>query len=218
MLKKHSMKHICADLRRQIIDRSIPPGTKLLDAEIGRKYNVSRTPIREVFRQLESEELITYFPYKGFIVNTITIEDVDQIYTIRMSLEGLAGQFATPVISQDPNRLKEMEILCKEMERLFKKGDMGGYIKKNREFHSFLWNSSGNKWLIKILENLSSQLNRFILNATQIPNRVEKSIEEHWEIYQGLKARNGKKVEKAVKNHLKTVSEDLKKALIGTPP
>jgi DNA-binding GntR family transcriptional regulator len=55
---------------------------------------------------LESEDLVIYQPYKGFVVNPITIADIDQLYTIRISLEGLAGRLATPIISQDPKKLK----------------------------------------------------------------------------------------------------------------
>jgi len=205
---------IYKELREKIVDRSLPPGTKLSETLLSKKWNVSRTPVREVLRRLESEGLVTSYPYRGAVVNTITIEDIDQLYTIRISLEGLAGRLATPVISGDPQKLKALEKLCREMETVFRRGNIDAYVTKNNEFHSLIWHACGNKWLIKILENLDSQVNRFIVNALHVPHRVEKSVIEHWKIFEVLKTGNARGVEKAIGRNFKNASEDLKKELI----
>lgn len=214
-MKTHpTVNSIYKELRQKIVDRSISPGTKLSENFLSKEWNVSRTPIREVLRRLESEGLVTSYPYKGAVVNTITIEDIDQLYTIRISLEGLAGRLATPVISGDPQKLKALEKLCRDMETLFRKGDIEAYVTKNNEFHSLIWHVCGNKWLIKILENLDSQVNRFIVNALHVPHRAEKSVIEHWKIFEALKMGNARGVEKAIGRNFKNASEDLKKELI----
>jgi GntR family transcriptional repressor for pyruvate dehydrogenase complex len=135
------------------------------------------------------------------------------LYTVRISLEGLAGRLATPVISGDPQKLKALEKLCREMEALFRKGDIEAYIAKNNEFHSLIWHSCGNKWLIKILENLSSQVNRFIVKALHVPHRIDKSVREHWEIYKRLRTGNAKGAEKAIQMNHRKALEDLKREL-----
>ena len=211
---KPTIDRIHSELRQEIVGRLIPPGTKLSENVLSKKWNVSRTPIREVLRRLESEGLVTSFRYKGVIVNSISIEDVDQIYTIKIYLEGLAGNLATPIISKDPKKLRIFEKLCKEMEALSKKGDIEAYIAKNNEFHFHIWNSCGNEWLIRILENLSSQINRFIVKSLHIPHRMEKSVPEHWEIFKKLKMGNGKSVEKAIGSHFKKASENIKNEII----
>lgn len=214
-MKTHpTVNSIYKELRQKIVDRSISPGTKLSENFLSKEWNVSRTPIREVLRRLESEGLVTSYPYKGAVVNTITIEDIEQLYTIRISLEGLAGRLATPVISGDPQKLKALEKLCRDMETLFRKGDIEAYVTKNNEFHSLIWHVCGNKWLIKILENLSSQVNRFIVKALRVPHRIEKSVIEHWKIFEALKMGNARGVEKAIGRNFKNASEDLKKELI----
>jgi len=214
MPSQPTIDRIQSELRQEIITRSIPPGTKLSEKMLTKKWKVSRTPIREVLRRLESEGLVTSYPYKGFAVNTITIEDVDKLYIIKISLEGLAGRLATPTISGDFKKLKILEKLCIEMEALLRKRDIETYVTKNKEFHYYIWNSCGNKWLIKYLENLSSQVNLFIVKALHVPHRANKSIREHWEIYEKLKMGNAKAVEKAIGNHFKKASDDLKKELI----
>jgi len=216
MRQRPTIKRLRLELRQQIVSRSIPPGVKLSEAFLSKKWNVSRTPLREVLRQLESEGLVTSHRHKGFMINPITLEDLTQLYPIRISLEGLAGRLATPILSEDAERLKVLDKLCGEMERLFKKGAVEAYISKNNEFHSFIWHSCGNKWLIKILENLDSQVNRFIVKALHVPNRMEKSVQEHREIYEKLKTGNAKAVEKAIQNNHRKSFEDLKREFVNS--
>lgn len=208
---------ITSQLRQKIVDRTIPPGTKLSDVSLSREWKVSRTPIREVLRRLESEGLVASYPYKGFLVNSITIEDIEQLYTIKIYLEGLAGRLATPIILKSPDSLKRLEVLCKEMVELAKRGDIESYIEKNNEFHYLMWNSCENKWLTRILENLNAQISRFIVRALHIPNRAKKSTREHWEIYKCLRTGDGAKVEKAIGTHFKNSLNDIRRELVKQP-
>lgn len=171
-MKTSEKENIHSELREQIITRAIAPGTKLLLTSLSRKWNISRTPIREALRQLESEDLVIYQRSKGFVVSTITIEDIIEIYTIRVSLESLAGKLATPIISKNSQKLKHLEQLCTEMGTLCEKRDIETYGLKNKDFHLSIWNSSENAWLIKILENLNSQVSRFILKVFEVPSRI----------------------------------------------
>ncbi len=215
MMKAHpTVNLIYKELRQKIVDRSIPPGTKLSENLLSKAWNVSRTPIREVLRGLESEGLITSSPHRGAVVNTITIEDINQLYTIRISLEGLAGRLATPVISGDPQKLKALEKLCREMKTLLRRGDIKTYANKNNQFHSLIWRACGNQWLIKILENLDSQINRFIVKALHVPRRIDQSVLEHWKIFEALKMKNARGVERAIGRNFRNASEDLKKEFI----
>jgi DNA-binding GntR family transcriptional regulator len=205
---------LCTDLRQQIVRRHLLPGTKLSEVSLSRKWNVSRTPVREVLRRLEAEGFLSSERYKGFVVQRITLDDVVQLYTIKISLESLAGRLATPFIFGDPAKLAELEKLCAEMKTFSSKGNVRGYARANHEFHSFFWTVSGNKWLIKILENLDSQVHRFIVNALNIPNRFQSSIHEHLEICEKVRAGDGKGVEKAIGKHHGQALEDLKQELL----
>jgi DNA-binding GntR family transcriptional regulator len=209
-----SIDGLCNDLRQQIVGRVLLPATKLSEASLCRRWKVSRTPVREVLRRLEAEGLISSARYKGFIVQRITLEDVDQLYTIKISLGGLAGRLASPVFSKDPQKMRELNKLYAEMKVLSKSGDIEAYAKKNNEFHYLIWNSCQNRWLIKILENLSLQIHRFIVNALYVPQRMENSSAEHGEILEKIKRGNGKAVEKAIGNHFRKALEDLKKELV----
>jgi len=207
---KMSLKELCAAIRMEIISRNFAPGMKLSEQILCNRWNVSRTPIREALRHLESEGFISSSKHKGFVVTSISMHDVEQIYTIMMSLDSLAGRLATPALVNEPEKLQSLGALCREMRELCEKRDIEGYMKKNLEFHSIIFRSSENDWIINILENLHSHTNRFILNALYIPRRIEKSIQEHREILSCIEAGNGKGVEKAIAAHFCKSLKDLR--------
>jgi len=213
MRPQPTIDNIYSELRQEIVNRLIPPGTKLSENLLSKKWHVSRTPIREVLRRLEAEGLVTSFRYKGFVVNSISIEDIDHIYTIKMALEGLAGRLAASIISKDPVKMRRLQGLCREMEGLSNRMDVAAYSRKNIEFHLAIWHWCGNPWLIRILDNLSSQLNRFIVNALHVPNRMERSVREHRKVIEAFRMGNAREVEKALVTHFKRASEDLKREL-----
>jgi DNA-binding GntR family transcriptional regulator len=201
-------------LRQQIVDRLIPPGTKVTESQLFKRWKVSRTPIREVLRRLESEGLVSSTPFRGFMVNSVSMEDVKYIYTIKISLEGLAGRLATPVVVNDPKKLRIIRNLVREMEICSKKMDVKGYSQKNLEFHVSIWDWCGNFWLTRMLNNLSSQLNRFIVTALHVPNRMERSVKEHRKVLEVFESGNAKAAEKALANHFKKALEDLIRELV----
>ncbi len=205
-----SLKDLCASIRMEIVSRNFPPGMKLSEQILCSRWKVSRTPIREALRHLESEGFISSSKHKGFVVTSISMHDVEQIYSILIALDSLAGRLATPSLANNPRKLKNLRTLCDEMKELCERRDIEGYMKRNLEFHSIIFRSSENSWMINILENLHSHTNRFILNALYIPRRIEKSAQEHLDILRYIEEGNEKGVEKAISAHFARSLNDLK--------
>jgi DNA-binding GntR family transcriptional regulator len=205
-----SLKDLCASIRMEIVSRNFPPGMKLSEQLLCSRWKVSRTPIREALRHLESEGFITSSKHKGFVVTSISMHDVEQIYTILIHLDSLAGKLATPSLANHSQKLESLRTLCGEMKELCERRDIEGYMRKNLEFHTIIFRSSENAWIVKILENLHSHTNRFILNALYIPRRIEKSVQEHLEILRCIEEGNEKGVEKAIAVHFCGSLNDLR--------
>lgn len=201
---------IYSDIRKLIINRSLHPNKRLSESNLSKNMNVSRSQIREALRRLEAEGFVGFDRCKGFKVSTISIIDIEELYTIKISLEGLAGRLATPIIYGDPQKLNIIKELCQEMEVLFSQGNVDDYVKKNDQFHHYICQSCQNKWLIKYLENLSSQVSRFIVRALYIPHRVKSSVKEHRLILKQIMIGNGKRVEKAIACHFQKSLDDIK--------
>ena len=94
-------------LREDILSGKYQEHEELKEVAIGEEMGVSRTPVREAFRQLELEGLIQIIPNKGAYVTGITQKDVKDIYMIRSLLEGLCARWATEHITKE--QMEEME-------------------------------------------------------------------------------------------------------------
>ena len=88
-------------LRKTLIENNIPIGERFIEKEYSDRLNISRTPVRESLKLLESEGLVKYIPRTGVVVNKITKEDVIEIYKIRTSLEILVANEAMKHINQN---------------------------------------------------------------------------------------------------------------------
>ena len=105
---KYSLRgRVFHKIREDILNGKYKENDELREAAIGEELGVSRTPVREAFRQLELEGLIRIVPNKGAYVTGITSKDVADIYMIRSLLEGLCAKWATERISHE--QLEEME-------------------------------------------------------------------------------------------------------------
>jgi len=196
-----TQKDLCDAIRAEIASRNFPPGTKLSEQELCGRWSVSRTPIREALRSLESEGFVSSQKNKGFVVTPISMHDVEQIYTVMINLDSLAGRLATPRIAADSGKLEALRGLCRDMQALSARKDISGYMGKNREFHAIIVHSSENPWIVKILQNLHAHTNRFILQAIYVPRRIENSTQEHLEIFRCLEKGDEKGVERALAVH-----------------
>jgi DNA-binding GntR family transcriptional regulator len=210
------LQDLCDAIRNEIVTRKFPPGMKLTEQMLGNRWEVSRTPIREALRRLESEGFITSNRNKGFVVTTISLRDVEQTYTIMINLDSLAGRLATPFIAADPAKVERLRALCEEMRILRERGNTEGYMEKNWEFHSYIFRSSANPWLIRILENIHAHTFRFILKTLYIPRRMDKSVQEHLKILKYIEKGDAKGAEKAIASHFTKAVTDLKAELTAT--
>ena len=105
---KYSLRgRVFSRLREDILSGRYEEYEELREVAIGEEMGVSRTPVREAFRQLELEGLIQIVPNKGAYVTGITEKDVKDIYMIRSLLEGLCARWATEHITEE--QMEEME-------------------------------------------------------------------------------------------------------------
>jgi len=103
------------------------------EPELAEKFGISRTPIREAFRQLESEGFITFTPRKGAVVSPITEKDVKEFYAIKGMLEGYAAKMACCKLSGED--LKRMEYLNSQMAKCAERNDVQNFFKLDNHYH-----------------------------------------------------------------------------------
>ena len=140
-------------IREDILSGKYKDNEELKEVAIGEELGVSRTPVREAFRQLELEGLINIIPNKGAYVTGITVKDVKDIYMIRSLLEGLCARWATENIT--PEQLEEMEENVYLAEFHASKGHTQQIAGLDNRFHEILYEACNSKMLEKIVKYLN---------------------------------------------------------------
>ena len=159
---KYSLRgRVFQKLREDILSGKYREHEELKEVAIGEELGVSRTPVREAFRQLELEGLIQIVPNRGAYVTGITAKDVKDIYMIRSLLEGLCARLATEKITKE--QLEEMEENIYLADFHASKGHMDQMAELDNRFHDILYEACDSK----MLEHTLRDYHQYVLRVRQ---------------------------------------------------
>jgi len=182
-----------------IVTGRLKPGERVPEQEVAENFGISRTPIREAFRQLESEGFITVTPRKGAVVSPITDRDVSEFYAIKSLLEGYAARTACSKLT--PRDIKRLETLNANMVKCAERGDFKGFFKLDNQFHYTFIKACGNDKLFNLIQHLVQQFERFRMTALSLPGRMQESTKQHDQILEGFKTKSVDTVEALVRDN-----------------
>jgi DNA-binding GntR family transcriptional regulator len=196
-------------IRRAILVGDILPGDRITEKEVKDLLNVSSSPVREAFHQLEAEGLLVRTPHVGTKVNDMDIGDPKELYLIQSLLQGIAVRISTKKLAQKD--ILEVEGLNREMGKICRrKVDVKGLRVLNYKLHMILCGLNIHPWFTRVISAL------WIRFPTQtlwlIPNWPRTVIREHEKIIEAVKKRDEILAESSMKEHL----ESSLKALYGS--
>jgi len=191
-------ERIVSSIRGAIVNGQLRPGARIAEPELADKFGISRTPIREAFRQLESEGFISVIPRKGAIVASLSAQDVSNFYDLKMVLEGYAAKLAAKTLTE--NDLTKMATVNRQLEAASAKKDLRRVLDLHNEFHDIFLRACGNDKLHAIVQNMVMQFQRFRL-ILAMPGRIEGSIRQHQEIIEAFRKRDASLAEELVQRN-----------------
>jgi len=149
-IRSVSLRHAVSDsIRIALRQGHFQPGENISEVALAEKFEVSRGPIREALLVLVEEGLLTHSPNRGFSVIEFSAKDRDHIAELRLLLESHAlEQGRERVTPPDLQRLSEIKT---ELVALFRDSERPARDAKEIEFHGFVWELSGNPWLVSAL-------------------------------------------------------------------
>ncbi len=200
-LKRHQTlrEQIVSSLRDSIIKGELNPGQKLTEPELAEKLGISRTPIREAFRQLESEGFLTVIPRRGAVVSRITRKEIGDFYDLKSLLEGYAARIAAEKITE--KGIEKLRKINEQLVVLAEKDDVDAFFSKNDEFHNTFISYCGNEKLLEFHKHLVQRFMRFRLGALSVPGRLQLSVKQHRNIIKALAENDGPLAETLVLEH-----------------
>jgi len=185
-----------------IVRLDLAPGARLVEGRLAAQLGVSRVPVREALRQLESEQLVVVHPRRGATVASLTSRDADEVYTLRITLEALAARLAAENASGEQIRAME-ETLRRQAEMASL--DVEQFYACGAKFHAQIVLASGNEKLAALLTVISHHVARLrvIQSRSSSPELMQRSTEQHREICQAIARREAEQAEGLMEEHVR---------------
>lgn len=187
-------------LRDAIVAGDLKPGERLMEVELAETMGVSRTPVREAIRKLETEGLVTMTPRKGTHVAELTVKDIVDVLEVRAALDGLATELAAQYIQQE--HLRQLENIHRQYVAALQKENLAAAIKKDVEFHEVIYNASENAKLMNVAGNLREQIYRFRVLYMKDFSNASDVLEEHRNILKALEEQDQERAGLLAKEHI----------------
>lgn len=184
------------------------PGDRVVEAEVARSLNVSRVPVREALRILESQGVVVNTRYRGMSLMNVTVDRLEKILKVRTALESLAVEEILERMKEDPSVIEPLEVTVRNLHQAVARNDSYGVARLDTEFHRTLCRLSGNDVLLHMWEPLSRQLT-IIFGLSTLQKDLDLIVTEHDELLEKLKAGDREQVLELVRVHILDYSRAL---------
>ncbi|MCA0386822.1 MAG: GntR family transcriptional regulator [Firmicutes bacterium] len=195
-------------IREDILNGRYVSGDKLVEIKLADELGVSRTPVREALKQLELDGLVDNIPNRGVVVKGISKEDIDDILTIRLCIEGLVGQWAAERILD--HEVKELEEIFDLMEFYSHKGDVDKLFELNTKFHETLYQTTKSRYLEGVLNDFQLFIKTARNNSLRSSGRMQHALDEHRAILTALKNHDVEGARQALVMHIANSNANIK--------
>lgn len=196
-------------LEEDILRGRLASGEGLREMALAARFESSRTPVRSALHRLAEDGLVLLNANRGATVVGITNNDIDDIYAMRMRLEGLASRLAAERMTAEGKA--ELSSVVHLSEMYCKNGDDVSGSEMDSRFHKMIYEASGSRHLCKTLSELHRNIKACRASAMCDKERARRSITEHREILEAIIAGNGDEAERLTAVHISNALMHFKK-------
>ena len=198
-------------VREQIMSMGFRPGQTITDSQVAEALDISRTPAREALRRLQQEHLLTKEARRGWKVTSLSVQDIHDIFEIKLLLEGLIARQAAAC--EDEDKRAALERAIAKMELAAQDHNFEQWSDADWDLHQLVFSMSPNARLGRIINSLNAQWYHMRVGLKAMEGRVGRSNQEHSEIVDAILARDGAAAEEAMRTHLAKVQDALVRML-----
>ena len=192
-------------LRESITKGDFPPGMHLVEIPLAEKLGISRGPLREALRILETEGMIESFPGRGSFVTQISERNIREIYSLRIILETEAVKLA--IQNGTVEGMDKLNEILQAMFAAAKEKDISEVSSLDFQFHTQIWDMADHKLLKEILEGINIQIKRYVTVHTTLYKDLTKGISDHENILEALRKQDEAEAIELINKHLKEASQ-----------
>ncbi len=199
-------------IKNDILARTYRMGERLSPNDLSQKHRASKTPIKEALRKLEHEGLVEAIPRVGYFVWHMTLQDVQNLFQLRLILEGASAELASQQITKQ--ELQELEAIpCG-----WQTGDFDSYLqylKDNRMFHVKVAQATRNQELTELIGSVLDRMQNLLLWELELRTRPEEFAEEHHELIEALAKKDGALARAVMEDAIEKAREALLAAVMN---
>jgi len=188
------------EIERMILAGDLAAGAKLTEASIAELLGVSRGPVREAFRALESSGLVRLEKNRGVFVRQISVREADEIYELRAVLDEFVGRRVAQTATAP--QVRELRQMVDRMDKAAARSDVDAYLAANLDFHDRLVELTGNAKLLITYRRLVNELHLFRRATLTQGGALPVSSREHREIVDRIAAGQAAAAGRALQDHV----------------
>ncbi len=197
------------EITNAILSGKYKPGSRVVPSQLEEEFRIGRAAIRDAIREITGTGLLINLPNKGTLVaSPLTLEEMEDIFTIRYHLEGKAVYKAALEMSTES--IDKLEAYSKKMKKVTTSPSLEFFL-LNKEFHLLLCEKSEWTFLSKIIDQCWTQIQLCRITYPFDPRDIESYVDDHDEIIDAIKSRDPVKTQQKLVAHLKSACRDLLK-------
>lgn len=203
-----SKQEIMDQLKKEILSLQLKPGTMISETALSEQFQLSRTPIRDILKQLSLEDYINIYPKKGNVVSYIDLESVEQIIYLRSALEkeimkGLAGRLPLKGVHE----LKE--ILARQEQAIEREDASEVFLQLDDAFHQTLFRLAGRAFLWELIQQFNVHYVRYRKLHMLKKDKLVEILKEHRQIVDHIVQAQPDRIDELVHHHLRADIDSL---------
>ena len=207
--ERRSLSAEAADaLRELILLEKLAPGTPVPERDLAEGLGISRTPLKDALRILETEGLIEYSPTRRPRVADPSLDEIEQNITVLSALEALAGDLACQAASNDD--IADIQALDQSMRTLPANATALEFFHLDMAFHARIVEASKNAPLAATHKQYNARLWRARFMSSRQVDRRDNTLAEHGAITKALVSRDGKATARQLRRHLESTITNLR--------
>jgi len=191
---------VVAQLQRMIVEGVLAPGTRLNERMLCDKLRVSRTPLREAFRVLAAQGLVSLLPNRGAVVLQLSTRDIAETFEVISGLEAMSGELACARITDA--EINEIRALHFDMLACHAVRDLPGYYRLNYLIHDAINKAARNDVLRQTYSTVNSRLQALRFRSNFDRDKWDAAVIEHCAMVEALEQRDGPRLAAVLRAHV----------------
>ncbi|MCJ2072512.1 GntR family transcriptional regulator [Methylobacterium sp. J-030] len=194
---------VADSLRQQILNGELRPGVQLRQDALAEEFGISRIPIREALLQLEAANLVKIVPHRGAVVSGLSLEEVEDIFKLRIELEPQLLALSAPRLTNED--FQDLRVVLAAYGESLSTGEVLRWGELNRRFHFDLLRHADRPRALTIVSGLLQDCDRPTRLQLAASGEIARAQEEHTQILALCEARKVEAAAAALRSHIETV-------------